>query len=109
VDGYPYGGVDERLDGVEVEVEGARSGNGEAEQVGVGTGEERGGFGEAAEMAWPPVQGAAGGGVGARRGVEEGGGGWGSVWGDGAVADEHGRRRRHPRLTDGGVDWDGDE
>jgi len=111
VDGDPHGGVDEGMDGEEVEVEGARSGEGEAEQVRVGTGEERGGFGEAAEVAWPPEEGAAaaGGGVGARRGVEEGGGGWGSVWGDGAVADEHGRRRRrrHAQLNDGGVDWDG--
>jgi len=93
-----HGGVDERTDGGEVEVEGARSGNGEAEQVGVGMGEERGGFREAAEVACPPGQGAADCGVGAWRGVEEGRRGWGSVWGDGAVADEHGRRRRHPQL-----------
>jgi hypothetical protein len=69
------------------------AGLGQAEKVRVGVGEEASGVGEAEQVAGPPEQ-AAGGGVGTRCGLEEGGGRRGTQRGDGAIADQHRRRRR---------------
>ena len=102
MDTDPHGLVDERLYG------GCGEGtwwrDREAEEVGVGVGEEARGVGEAEEVAWPPEEeargGCARGGVGARGGLEERGSGRRNVRGDDAVGDQDGRRRhgRTPEL-----------
>jgi hypothetical protein len=56
-------------------------------------GEEARGVGEAEQVAGPPEK-AACGGVRTRGGLEEGGDRRGSQRGDGAIADQHRRRRR---------------